>query len=138
MKYITDNILKCILMIILLCLLTSCGTIEIASEKNYTHQLDGFVGKNIDDVVGAYGQADSVSQAPNGDRVFIYMSSGVTSTPVTCSTDSNGKQNCSGGGTSYNWCKTYFDVNNANQIVSYSLKGNDCKICISKNVLICM
>ena len=116
--------------------MTSCGIIEIASEDKYHKELDKYVGGKIETVVTDYGQADDVSEAPNGNRLFIYVSSNTSTSPVTCTTNAQGKNNCVGGNTSHNWCKKYFEVDNNNIVLNYSLKGNSCRWC-SGNVLLC-
>ena len=114
----------------------SCGIVEIASEDKYHKELDKYVGNKIEIVVADYGQADDVSEAPNGNRLFIYSSSSTSTSPVTCTTDAQGKNNCVGGNTSHNWCKKFFEVDSTNIVLNYSLKGNNCRWC-KEDVFLC-
>ena len=129
--------MKYIFLLSLCLLLIACGVVEIATKEKYHKELDRFVGGKIERVVSEYGQADDVSESPNGNRLFIYTSSNTSTTPVTCTTDAQGKNNCVGGNTNHNWCKTYFEVNSKNLVLNYSLKGNNCTWCSNKNVLLC-
>jgi len=118
--------------------ISSCGTLEIASEDKYKQILDTYLNKPIDNVVKDRGQADNMSQSPNGNRLFVYSSLKTSTSPVTCNTDINGNKNCVGGDTNHNWCKTFFEVNFENIVTDYSFKGNNCRWCLSDNLLLCI
>lgn len=117
--------------------LSACNTMQIGSEDNYKKELQVYVGKDIANVVKDHGHADNLSQAPNGNRLFIYVNSETSTSPVNCQTTSKGKQHCTGGDVSESLCKTYFEVDQNNIVTSYSFKGNNCKSCESKDAVLC-
>ncbi len=117
--------------------LIACSGIQLASEENYKESLNQFIGKPVDDVVDKLGYADQRSEAPNGNRLFIYSTSQMTTSDTICSKDNNGDRICSGGDISIAWCKTYFEVDHQNTVVAYFFKGNSCGICDSKKTFFC-
>ena len=117
---------------------TACSTIQIGSEDNYRNELQAYVGGDISNIVEKRGHADYLSQAPNGNRLFVYSTFRTSTSPISCKTDSQGKERCTGGDTSEHSCKTYFEVNSRNIVTDYSFKGNDCSSCKSKNTLLCI
>lgn len=130
--------MKLTYLLLLIFMSASCGTIEIASEDKYREILDKLVGDDIKGVIDEYGYADNVSRSPNGNKLYIYSYSSTSSTPVSCTENSKGETDCSGGNTSHNWCKTFFEVDNNNIVIAYSFKGNHCRWCLSDDVLLCM
>ena len=122
---------------IMLLLIASCGTMEMASEENYRASRQEFIGNPIDSVVANFGHADSLSEAPNGNRLFVYSSSHTSTSPVNCETDFRGDEKCTGGDTSEHWCKTYFEVDESNTVVDFSYKGNSCATCKSESTVLC-
>lgn len=116
--------------VVLLVVATSgCETLLMGTGEQYRIATQSYIGESIDSIVDQFGYADSLSEAPDGNRVFVYSSFHVNNSPVDCSEDSNGNHSCSGGDISQNWCKTYFEVDSGNIIVNVSSKGNGCGIC---------
>lgn len=115
--------------------LSSCSTLEIASETKYQQIMDSYVGKDISAVVKKLGYADEMIEAPNGNRVYVYISSSTSTSPVKCEKDASGNTKCTGGNTSTNWCKTYFEVAPNNTVKAHSYKGNNCRWCKSDAML---
>ncbi|MCR4304135.1 MAG: hypothetical protein NUV63_07930 [Gallionella sp.] len=124
-----------IIIVAFLPLLGACQVFQFASEENYRKALDADVGKPIQDVVDQLGQADQLSEAPNGNKLFIYSFTKTTSSPVNCKQSTNGASDCVGGETNTSWCKVFYEVDKSNVVVDYSLKGNGCRICT--DTLIC-
>ena len=127
------------LALLLICspIITSCGTVQFSSEENYRNELQKYVGESIEIVVNDLGHADNLSESPNGNRLFVYSSAFTSTSPVNCSTDSQGIETCTGGNTNEYWCKTYYEVDDENLVVDFSYKGNNCKKCDTDDVLLC-
>jgi len=117
--------------------LSACGTMGIGSEQNYRNDLKLYIGKPVDVLVNNIGHADSLSAAPNGNKLFVFNNSSSYTAPVNCKTNSNGYQSCTGGVTSESWCKTFFEVNSKNIVVAFTYKGDACSSCESKDVWLC-
>ena len=95
---------------LIIMLFTTACTSPSQREEEYQELINThYIGENIEDIVEKFGHADSLSAAPNGNRVFVYSSFNIDSKPVSCSKDKNGNQSCSGGSTTQRWCKTYFE-----------------------------
>lgn len=129
---------RCLLICTTALLLSSCNTMQVATEKSYKNQLDQLVGKPITAVVDSFGQADSISEAPNGNKLFVFAKSEIQQASEECKTDRYGFKHCVGGETVEKWCKTYIEVDDQKQVIAYSYKGNACATCSSKDVSVCV
>lgn len=118
--------------------LSACGSIQMSSMENYSKRLEVYVGKDIANVINAYGHADNLSQAPNGNRLFVYTHYRTFTTPVNCQINDQGDERCTGGNINELWCKTYFEVDSTNVVKAYSFKGNNCVACESDDALMCI
>jgi hypothetical protein len=128
---------KLITIVALTIFLSSCGMLEIASNTKYQEIMDGYVGKDVSSLIKDFRYPDNIMPAPNGNKLYVYESSNTSTSPVTCNKDLSGNTNCSGGNTSTNWCKTYFEVDLNNVVKNYSYKGNNCRRCKS-DAMLCM
>lgn len=115
----------------------ACSTVQFASDDNYRNELKEYVGHPIDMVVNFMGHADYMSSAPNGNKLYVYTSSGSSKTPVTCRKDLSGNEQCTGGDIRTYQCKTFFEVDSGSIVVDTSFKGNGCGTCASKDALLC-
>lgn len=107
-------------------LVTGCSNMATKVKEQYATSLDEYIGQDIETVVDDIGHADQVSEAPNGNRLFIYSHTNQLTYPTHCRGYYYGNQLCSGGETLERWCKTYFEVDEQNQVLEYSFKGNGC------------
>lgn len=115
------------LLMIAAAILSGCGGAGFGSEEEYRNSLQHYVGASIDEVVRDFGYADYLSEAPSGNRLFIYSRSITSTSPVSCRSDSLSSQVCTGGSAYEFWCKTFFEVDAANLVVEFSFKGNNCR-----------
>jgi hypothetical protein len=118
--------------------LLSCTVVDLDQERTqFASQMAQWNGQSIDALVERFGHAESLSESPSGNRVFVYMHNTVSSSPVYCSTSSDKSVSCSGGDISQYWCKGYFEVNDQNTIVDVTYKGNLCGHC-SADLPVCL
>jgi hypothetical protein len=129
MKDMSRYIKQIFLLLLLLPPLSSCGVFQIATTENFKKTLNSDIGKPIEDIVNRRGQADQLSETPNGNKIFIYSFSNTYSSPVSCRQNSDGGSNCTGGVLNTSWCKIFYEVDKNNVVASYTLKGNACKSC---------
>lgn len=106
--------------------LNACSSIETKNEA-YAESLDKYVGQDIQLVVDDLGHADQVSEAPNGNRLFVYHDKSNQSWPSDCYYSRYAGRMCSGGEIKERWCKTYFEVDANNKVLEHSFKGNYCR-----------
>ena len=128
---------KIVIIIFISINIVACGSFQVGTEAGYNKQLEKYIGQKIDTVVNELGYADSTSEAPNGNKLFVYSMLYTYTTPVNCSAYFHGIQNCTGGDSSVHWCKTFFEVNNMNTVIQFSYKGNACSKCESDDALFC-
>lgn len=100
-----------------------------ATSQAYKNKVEMYVGGNIDQVIEDFGLPDNQITSPNGNNVYVYSVLEHSTSPKTCSTDANGVYNCTGGNSSTDWCKTFFEINKENVVIKTSFRGNDCKAC---------
>lgn len=110
-------------------LLTGCAT-----TANYEKILDTWVGSDANKLVNSWGYPQSSFEAPNGNTVYVYGSSGSYTMPTQTNTTYNvigntvyGNSTTTGGQTLNFWCRTYFEVNRSKRIVTWRWEGNNCK-----------
>ncbi len=116
-------------LIVLLVFLAGCAT-----TGKYEEILNSWVGADVNQLVNSWGYPDGSFEAPNGNKVYVYGSSGSYRMPTQTNTTYNvigntvyGNSVTTGGQTLNFWCKTYFEVNESNRIVTWRWEGNNCK-----------
>jgi hypothetical protein len=115
-------------------LLTGCAT-----TANYERILSSWVGADADHLVRSWGPPTRSFPLSNGGQVFVYDRGGSSTftTPVQVEQDPGmfiGNMYYPGqttvtGGQVYNIrhsCRTQFEVNSSNRIVSWRWEGNSC------------
>lgn len=105
-----------------------------ASTDGYKKVLDSWIGVSEDRLFDSWGYPASSFEAPNGNTVYIYSSSGQftmpTQTNSTYSAYGNsvyGQSTTTGGQTVNLSCITYFEVDNVGFVVDWRFKGNNCR-----------
>lgn len=115
-------------------LLTGCAT-----TANYERVLSSWVGSDADQLIRSWGPPSSTFPLSNGGQVFVY-SRGRSSTYTTPMQVQQGPgmfigntyypgQTTVTGGQAYNIrhsCRTQFEVDSSNRIVSWRWEGNSC------------
>lgn len=115
-------------------LLSACAT-----TAKYQQALSAWKGKNINQLIDAWGYPDDTMTAPDGNKVYIYRQSSVQNFPTFSSggyttVSTQGNQTVvtqtptiqSGGGTYYFNCTTWVEFNQQDAIVRTRFRGNDC------------
>lgn len=125
--------MKNALILIFLLLVTSCASVE-----NYSKKLDSFKGKSVASVIEEWGYPDQTTVSPNSNKLLVYSESSISSSGVSCREDKKGNTSCSGGGTTHNSCKTFFEIDSSNTVIGTSFRGNDCGICVNEDSFWCM
>ncbi len=116
---------------------SACSSVQFVSDENYRDELNKYLGKSVSVVVDAFGHADYVSQAPNGNKLYVYADSDTSKTPVTCRKDLSGNEKCTGGDIRTYQCKTFFEVDGGSVVVDTSFRGDGCGTCANKDALLC-
>jgi hypothetical protein len=125
------------LMLTLICIFT-LGGCAIGSLENRENYMGAYVGKSADELVKVLGYSDGTTLAPNGNIVHIYSASSLSTSAVNCTENKNGAgSSCTGGNTTKEWCKDYFEVNKSKKVTNYSYKGNSCRTCVD-DVVLCL
>lgn len=86
------------------------------STKGYDNLLNTWVGKDVDELITAWGYPKDSFKAPNRNTVYVFSRSRVYTMP----------QN-TGGQTLYFNCTTYFEVDEDGLIVGGRWEGNSCR-----------
>ena len=131
-----------VLVLLLLLFETGCAT-----TANYERILGSWVGADADQLVRAWGPPASSFPLSNGGQIFVYdrRVSSTHTTPVQVQQNPGmfigntyypGQTTVTGGQT-YNInhsCRTQFEVDSANRIVSWRWEGNSCVALAPKQV----
>lgn len=123
-------LLPCLLM----SLLAGCAT-RMAYEK----QLNAYVGKSIDTIIGKGNIPTREYTMATGNKIYCFetrslMSVPIMTTPTQSISTVSGNNvytttyggTITGGGTVTLWCNTCFVTNKARTIMRYNLQGNSC------------
>jgi hypothetical protein len=101
-----------------------------ATTEKYEAKLNSWVGDSINELMASWGYPDGSFEAPNGNKVYVYSHRSSFTTPIQTTVHTNlyGPPTASttGGQTLNLWCKTYFEVDNAKNIIKWSWEGNNC------------
>lgn len=108
-----------------------------ATQAKYKAVLDSWIGKPEQSLVDAWGYPANQMTAPNGNKVYVYSSSGQIVMPTTTTTNAHvtGYGNSAYGTattTSYGGqvinlgCTTYFEIYGGT-VVRWNYQGNNCK-----------
>lgn len=121
--------LKVLVALALACSLSGCATTE-----KYENVLSSWVGSDVNQLVNSWGYPQNSFQAPNGNTVYVYGTSGSYTMPQQTTSTYNavgntvyGNSTTTGGQTLSFWCKTYFEVDDSDRIVTWRWEGNNCK-----------
>lgn len=98
-------------------------------RQQYDDYLSQFRGLNVSEVVRCFGYPTSTLVAPNGNKVYIYLREENTYIPAVTNKIGNSYYT-TGGNTAYDYCKTFFEVNDAGTVVNINREG---LICYKKN-----
>jgi hypothetical protein len=120
--------LRNIVFIILVVLISACAT-----TAKYEAILNTWVGHDVNELVNSWGYPQNSFKAPNGNTVYVYGSSGSYTMPTQTNTTHNvigntvySNSTTTGGQTLNFWCRTYFEVDDSNKIVTWRWEGNRC------------
>ena len=119
---------------LLIILIMSTAVASCMNSEAYAQKLDSWVGHDISELVNSWGYNTGSFQAPNGNMVYVWENSSSYTTPVQSNSTSTliGNQvftnTTNSGGDTFNFlCRTYFEVNSDNTIVSWQFEGNVCR-----------
>jgi uncharacterized protein YceK len=107
----------------LLVLLMVAALSGCASTRKYERQLDSWIGHDVNEMLSAWGAPASTFEMPNGNKMYVFMQTGGTSStayalPYTAAVV---------GSSEANWCKTTFMVDTKSKVQSWSHEGNMCR-----------
>lgn len=106
-----------------------------ANHTNFVKKYDGWVGKNITQLIGKIGYPDSTFLLPNKNKVYVYEKNNIQTAPSTSISYGYG-----GGyygnygmfglnyGTSFrrDTCKLFVETNKKGKILKWGSRGNHC------------
>jgi hypothetical protein len=119
--------------------LLSVGLVACATQAKYQQHLSAWQGRNIQEFVDQWGYPDRTITALDGNQVYVYQTTQITSVPVmstpsytqvttnnnqTVITQTPGIQ--TGGGVYSFSCTTWVEFNKDHLIVKTSFRGNGC------------
>ncbi|MBU2952736.1 hypothetical protein KO499_02940 [Marinobacter sp. F3R08] len=120
--------IKILFLVVTVVFLSACAT-----TAKYEEILKTWVGSDINHLVASWGYPQNSFEAPNGNTVYMYSSSGSYTMPTQTTTTYNaigntvyGNSTTTGGQTLNFSCRTYFEVNDSDRIVSWRWQGNNC------------
>lgn len=128
---------KRLTVLVLSLIVSACESTQQRHDA-YDNNLNNRIGDNISLIVDQLGYADSISESAEGNRVFVYSRFHVSNSSISCSRDKNKNINCRGGEITEHWCKTFFEVDESNNIIHTSFKGNRCDNCSSGETKFCL
>ncbi len=121
-------IIKNLIVLTLVLTISACAT-----TAKYEEILQLWVGHDVNKLVNSWGYPQSSFEAPNGNKVYVYGNSGSFTMPTQTNTTYNvvgnsvyGNSTTTGGQTLNFWCRTYFEVDSSNTIVTWRWEGNRC------------
>lgn len=104
-----------------------------ATTAKYEAMLDGWLNRDINALIEAWGYPLNSMKLPNGNTVYIFESSNSYITPVQAYTTYHAvgdtlyaDTNVIGGEAYSYWCRTFFEVDSSNLIRKWQVKGNSC------------
>lgn len=104
-----------------------------ATTAKYEATLNSWLGHSANELVNSWGYPISTFEAPNGNTVYVYSSSGSYTMPTNTNTTVNvygntayANSTTTGGQTLRFWCHTFFEVNSRKEITKWSWRGNNC------------
>lgn len=94
-------------------------------RQQYDDYIVQFKGLEVNEVVHCFGYPTQTMVAPNGNKVYIYLRERSTYIPAITNKIGNGYYT-TGGNTAYDYCKTYFEVNDNGIVVNVDREGTIC------------
>jgi len=114
-------------------LLTTLLLVGCATTAKYEASLNSWMGHDVNELVNSWGYPVNSFKAPNGNTVYVYDSSGSYTMPINTNTTHNiignsiySHSTTTGGQTLNFWCRTFFEINESNEIVLWRWEGNNC------------
>jgi hypothetical protein len=105
-----------------------------ATTAKYEEVLNTWIGADVNQLVDSWGYPQNSFEAPNGNKVYTYSSSGQITMPTQTNSNYNiygntiyGSTTTTGGQTINLSCTTHFEADPTGRIVKWSYKGNQCK-----------
>lgn len=129
------------LFVVVIFIISGCVTTRPTAE-GYKQLMDQYVGIHASELEDRMGYPDKISEAFNGDKVYVYDKRSSYTTPVKSKTtytkavEVNGvvmkpaksETKTTGGDTITRYCTTYFTINKSSGIVEkIRWEGNSCK-----------
>jgi len=106
-----------------------------ASHENFVKTYNGWVGQSIHHFTAQAGYPDSTYTLPNGNTVYVYERTEITSYPTVTPAFGFGSWGHYGGvgitygaDVDYETCKLFLEVDKKGVIVKWGSRGNDCRL----------
>lgn len=111
------------------CIIVMTGIIALSisscATSKYGEKLSSWVGRDVNDLITAWGPPSDESTMPNGNKMYTWLR--VNNTNVTTSHYNEFlDRTATRLAKHWYWCKTTFQVDTSERVIDWDYDGNSC------------